>query len=269
MKRSIILNLYSSYIALLKTAPQAFPDYAEHAQHMRAILTHLSRYKGGRSLPCCEDVVELCKLKKLCDEHEKSNSKFQLLQRLVPHLITEIQKHDHSYVPPRARTNNAMILFPQRVCATINEPAVVPPQVSITITERKTSHAQVCAPAKEPKNRLTGVKNFKSMQEYRAFVRVGQHPMHASPCVCVTGLQCANELVFEEWSHHKKNANDSVRQYLCRRRRRPHRRKRELKTTEDNHSEESKQKQVKSIAKNKKGLSSVKHVTAHTTVNTA
>ena len=53
----------------------------------------------------------------------KSNIKFQLLQRFVPHLITEIKEHDRSYVPPAARTNNAMMLFPQRVCATITEPA--------------------------------------------------------------------------------------------------------------------------------------------------
>ena len=112
MKRVIVINLYGTYIKLLKSAPQTFQYYAAHVQHMRAILKHLTRFRGGRSLPRYDDVVELCKLKKLYNV--KSNSKFQLLQRLVPHLINEIQEHDRSYVPPRARTNNAMLLFPQR-----------------------------------------------------------------------------------------------------------------------------------------------------------
>ena len=207
----------------------------------------------------------------------KSNIKFQLLQRFVPHLITEIKEHDRSYVPPAARTNNAMMLFPQRVCATITEPAVVPPQVSITtvvppqvrmtITESKAG-SQTCTTNKAPKVVLTGVKTFKSIQEYRAFIRVGQHPMHASPCVCVTGMRCSNELVFEEWLDHKRTSNDSTtREYLCRRRRRPHQRKRKHKPTENNHSEESQKKQVKSIAKSKKGMLSVVRMTEHTTVH--
>ena len=121
MTSALVSNSYDMYIKLLKSAPQTVPDYAEHV-YMRSILKHLSRFKGGRSLPRYDDVVELCKLKKLYDEHTNLNSKFQLLQRLVAHLITEIKEHDCSYVPPAARTNHAMILFPQQVCATITEP---------------------------------------------------------------------------------------------------------------------------------------------------
>ena len=192
MNSATVVNLYGTYITLLKSAQQRFQDYATHVQHMRAILKHLTRFKGGRSLPRYDDVVELCKLKKLYNA--KSNSKFQLLQRLVPHLITEIQEHDRSYVPPPARTNNAMLLFPQRVCATITEPAVVPSQVSITtvdppqVSTKAKAGSQTCTTNKALKVGLTGVKTFKSIQEYRAFVRVGQHPMHASPCVCVTSV---------------------------------------------------------------------------------
>ena len=192
MNSATVVNLYGTYITLLKSAQQRFQDYATHVQHMRAILKHLTRFKGGRSLPFHDDVVELCKLKKLYNA--KSNSKFQLLQRLVPHLITEIQEHDRSYVPPPARTNNAMLLFPQRVCATITEPAVVPSQVSITtvdppqVSTKAKAGSQTCTTNKTPKVGLTGVKTFKSIQEYHAFVRVGQHPMHASPCVCVTSV---------------------------------------------------------------------------------
>ena len=266
MTSALVSNPYDMYIKLLKSSPQIIPDYAEHV-YMRSILKHLSRFKGGRSLPRYDDVVELCKLKKLYDEHTNLNSKFQLLQRLVAHLITEIKEHDCSYVPPAARTNHAMILFPQQVCATITEPTVVPPQVSVTITAKPDS--QTCSTTKVPKVQLTGVKTFKSMQEYRAFVRVGQHPMHASPCVCVKSLKCSNELVFEEWLNHNRTYNDSTtRAHMCRRRRHEHQRQRKHKPTETDHSEEFNQKQVKSIAKSKKGLFPVVHITTHTSVTT-
>ena len=237
---------------------------SDHVSHIKAILKHLSAWKGGKSLPSLANVVELCKLKILYDEHEhKKHSKFQLLQLLVPHLIREMQEHDRSYVPPIATSNHAKLLFPPRVCATITEPVVVPAQVVKTITEPVMVPAQVVKTITEPvadsptrrkrKKRiveLTGVATFKSMREYRAFVRVGQHPMHASPCVCAEGLNCSSDLVYEEWMFNQKTSKGSqTQEYRCRRRRR----ERKRKQTETNQSKEYKNKAVKCNPRSKKG----------------
>ena len=154
---SIVSNLYEAHIAFLqsttkKNKPSLVGDNkSDHVSHIKAILKHLSAWKGGKSLPSLANVVELCKLKILYDEHEhKKHSKFQLLQLLVPHLIREMQEHDRSYVPPIATTNHAKLLFPPRVCATITEPVVVPAQVVKTITEPVMVPAQVVKTITEP-----------------------------------------------------------------------------------------------------------------------
>ena len=143
------------------------------------------------------------------------------------------------------------MVFLPRVSATITEPVVVPAQVVKTITE-PVADSPTCRKRKTPIVELTGVKTFKSMREYRAFVRVGQHPMHASPCVCAEGLNCSSDLVYEEWLFHQRTSKGSqTQEYLCRRRRRERKRKR--KRTETNQSKEYKNKAVKCNPKSKKG----------------
>ena len=61
-------------------------------------------------------------------------------------------------------------------------------------------------------------RKFKDLQHFQNFIRVGQHVLHASPCVDANKLICNQPLVYEEWNHHTTSTT-CEHTYLCRRRR--------------------------------------------------
>ena len=236
--------MYDTYIVFLQDNTETINSFSstvsQNYECVQGILNHLSGWKGGRQAPSLSSVITLCKLKKLYNERmHRNHSKFQLLQILVVRLISEMKSHDEAYITPVATTNHAQILFPLNVSTVIIKPvanAITAARTTITkpvvdatnATGTAIARVVVANPPKsviqsvKRKSPLVGTKTFKSVAAYHSFFRVGQHPMFATPCVCVKKINWNQELVFEEWKLHDDGTrfNSKTAVYMCRRRRR-------------------------------------------------
>ena len=208
--------MYATYIALLRdsvdnTNPTSSKDDNEEKSRVGSrIIQHLSQWQGGRHAPSHDTVRTICTLKQL--HYTKKQSKYQLLQKLIPSIITDLVRFRTNnnlkeYVAPYRSTDHAINIFPSITAVVITQPS--------GFTQKTSTQSKIDAhniPA-------VGTKVFKSMSEYRAFVRVGKHFAHASPCVCPSKIVWKEHqlLVYEEWQEYKRC--ESIIRFTCRRRR--------------------------------------------------
>ena len=197
--RSEVNSLHAKYVNFLAQTQKPGKDWGQkNRRFINEILVHACGWKGLCSPPSMETIASICKWKKM--PFQLGCNKLFVFKLLVRKLTQEIQAYDSNYSLPVPTTASAKLLFDKT-----------------PIIMQSTAEAVHTVP-------IVGSKVFKSMAEYTRYVRVGNHPLHASPCVPSDKINWSQPIVYEEWHRHGTGRNTLQKKYWihCRCRRRRH-----------------------------------------------
>ena len=197
--RSQVNSLHVKYVNFLAQTQESGKDWEQkNRRFINDILVHACGWKGLCSPPSMETIASICKWKKM--SFQLGSNKLLVFKMLVNKLLQEIQAYDSNYSPPDPTTPPAKLLFDKT------------PIIMQSVPE-----AVHTVP-------VVGSKIFKSMAEYTRYIRVGNHPLHASPCVPNDKINWSEPIVYEEWHRHGTGRNTLENKHWihCRCRRRRH-----------------------------------------------
>ena len=177
-------TLYQHFLTGLQNACHVGERRKEqNLTHARRLFRLSCDWKGGRTPPSRETLVNVCALKQI--PTLDSDSKFEMYKRFIFRLKEELLESNVNTL------DDFMPQSPQAV-------ELHAPQVDVKIRAPTVN-------TRPPWTRLVtvGAKHFADMSKFRAYIKTGQHAAHATPCVIPTKIDWNHPIVFEEWLCNK------------------------------------------------------------------